>query len=255
MLLGNKGTTENNNTFADIKKNSEALGDQTALSKEEKVSNQINYMYINMKDHLSVVDKKDDTDTDVSAWDVAGYTKNGSTYTYAPIKGSDGKNLDTFDYNYSLTPLTKYVDYDKIFSKNLSINKVEPETNAVVIINANDVTLKSTAADGALQGIVICGGNVTFDKSVKSFRGMIISGAKIICNSSVDISADASFTATVLEECSKSDVEDLSLITREILKNYVKVDDKNNSEVSGSSLSDISYSDILAFQNWKKNVE
>lgn len=255
VLLGNKGITENNNTFADIKKNSETLGDQTTLSKEEKVSNQINYMYINMKDHLSVVDKKDDTDTDVSAWEVAGYTKNGSTYTYAPIKGSDGKNLDTFDYNYSLTPLTKYVDYDKIFSKNLSINKVEPETNAVVIINANDVTLKSTAADGALQGIVICGGNVTFDKSVKSFRGMIISGAKIICNSSVDISADASFTATVLEECSKSDVEDLSLITREILKNYVKVDDKNNSEVSGSSLSDISYSDILAFQNWKKNVE
>ncbi len=84
---------------------------------------------------------------------------------------------------------------------------------------------------------------------------MIISGAKIICNSSVDISADASFTATVLEECSKSDVEDLSLITREILKNYVKVDDKNNSEVSGSSLSDISYSNIIAFQNWKKNVE
>ena len=125
MLLGNKGITENNNTFADIKKNSEALGDQTTLSKEEKVSNQINYMYINMKDHLSVVDKKDDTDTDVSAWEVAGYTKNGSTYTYAPIKGSDGKNLDTFDYNYSLTPLTKYVDYDKIFSKNLSINKVE----------------------------------------------------------------------------------------------------------------------------------
>lgn len=48
---------------------------------------------------------------------MAGYTKNGSTYIYAPIKGSDGKNLDTFDYNYSLTPLTKYVDYDKIFSK------------------------------------------------------------------------------------------------------------------------------------------
>jgi hypothetical protein len=44
VLLGNKGITENNNTFADIKKNSEALGDQTTLSKEEKVSNQINYM-------------------------------------------------------------------------------------------------------------------------------------------------------------------------------------------------------------------
>ena len=209
-----------------------------------------------MKDHLSVVDKKDDQDNDISAWELAGYTKKGANqYTYAPIKGTDGKNLDTFDYNYSLTPLTNYVDYDKIFSGNLSINENEPETNSIVIINANDVTLKSTEADGSLQGIVICGGNVTFDSSVKSFRGMIISGAKIICNSSVEISADASFTANVLEACYKSSNTNLSLITREILKNYINVDDKNNSEVSGSTLSDISYSDILVFQNWKKNVE
>ncbi len=84
----------NNNTFADIKKNSEALGDQTTLSKEEKVSNQINYMYINMKDHLSVVDKKRMIQIQMflhGKW--PDIQKNGSTYTYAPIKGSDGKNL------------------------------------------------------------------------------------------------------------------------------------------------------------------
>lgn len=257
MLLGNKGTAENNQTFEDLKTKSEELAISNTASQEEKVSNFINYMYINLKDHLSVVDKQDADDNDISAYELAKYTNSANGYTYNAIKDSNGDKLDTFDYDYSLTPLTYYVDYDKIFTENLAINETEPVTNSIVIINENDVTLRSTATDGSLQGIIICGGNVTIDSSVKSFRGMIITGAKIICGNGVDIdiSADASFTARVLEECAKSSNTKLSILTREILKNYEKVDESGETEVNSSSLSDISYSDILMFQNWKKNVE
>lgn len=257
MLLGNKGTAENNQTFEDLKTKSEELAISGTASQEEKVSNFINYMYINLKDHLSVLDKQDADDNDISAYELAKYTNSANGYTYNAIKDSNGNKLDTFDYDYSLTPLTYYVDYDKIFTENLAINETEPVTDSIVIINENDVTLRSTAADGSLQGIIICGGNVTIDSSVKSFRGMIITGAKIICGNGVDIdiSADASFTARVLEECAKSSNTKLSILTREILKNYVNVDEEGDTEVDSSSLSDISYSDILMFQNWKKNVE
>lgn len=257
MLLGNKGTAENNQTFEDLKTKSEELAISNTASQEEKVSNFINYMYINLKDHLSVVDKQDADDNDISAYELAKYTNSANGYTYNAIKDSNGDKLDTFDYDYSLTPLTYYVDYDKIFTENLAINETEPVTNSIVIINENDVTLRSTATDGSLQGIIICGGNVTIDSSVKSFRGMIITGAKIICGNGVDIdiSADASFTARVLEECAKSSNTKLSILTREILKNYEKIDESGDTEVNSSSLSDISYSDILMFQNWKKNVE
>lgn len=257
MLLGNKGTAENNQTFEDLKTKSEELAISNTASQEEKVSNFINYMYINLKDHLSVVDKQDADDNDISAYELAKYTNSANGYTYNAIKDSNGNKLDTFDYDYSLTPLTYYVDYDKIFTQNLAINETEPVTKSIVIINANDVTLSSTAEDGSLQGIIICGGNVTIDSSVKSFRGMIITGAKIICGNGVDIdiSADASFTARVLEECAKSSNTKLSILTREILKNYEKIDESGDTEVNSSSLSDISYSDILMFQNWKKNVE
>ena len=197
---------------------------RTQQARKKKVSNFINYMYINLKDHLSVVDKQDADDNDISAYELAKYTNSANGYTYNAIKDSNGDKLDTFDYDYSLTPLTYYVDYDKIFTQNLAINETEPVTNSIVIINANDVTLRSTAEDGSLQGIIICGGNVTIDSSVKSFRGMIITGAKIICGNGVDIdiSADASFTARVLEECAKSSNTKLSILTREILKNYEK---------------------------------
>jgi len=33
------------------------------------------------------------------------------------------------------------------------------------------------------------------------------------------------------------------------------IQERGNTEVTGASISDISYEDILVFQNWKKNVE
>ena len=84
---------------------------------------------------------------------------------------------------------------------------------------------------------------------------MIITGAKLIVDHNMTISADAAFVANLLELCSESSDANVKLITTDVLKNYDSTKNTGNTEVTGVSISDISYEDILEFQNWKRNVE
>ena len=62
--------------------------------------------------------------------------------------------------------------------------------------------------------------------------------------------------ANFLEQSSESSDENTKLITtNNILKKYDSTKKEGNTEVTGVSISDISYEDILEFQNWKRNVE
>jgi hypothetical protein len=220
-------------------------------------------MYVNMKDHLSVSDYEETdettgTTTTKSAWDLVKYTKTSDDkYTYSAIKNSKGETTDLFDYNYSLTPLTKYIDFEQIFKSNISINATETKTGSVIVVNTGDVSISSSAANGSLQGMIICGGNVTFDSSVKSFKGMIITGGKLICNSSVNISSDASYMENLLNTCAKSGDADLTMLTKDggLLLTYEAVAEESSTEGTAVSISDIDYNDIVEVQNWKKNVE
>ena len=59
--------------------------------------------------------------------------------------------------------------------------------------------------------------------------------------------------------------KDISKLKEEILSYNIRIEEKelsevkeekdSSAEVKSSTLSDISYSDILEFQNWKRNVE
>ncbi len=319
LLLGNGDATTNNNTYTALRTKADALEQsRTSLTDEQKISNFLSYMYINMKDHLSILDSKKigvdgkveleadgKTEKEKSAWSLVNYTSDNKTpekftdpsyYHYTHVgaqKGDYVKNQTTgaYDYvgkdntgvykgdyikekvtsyNYSLTPLNKFVDFSKIFAAHSTadgeshtahknINKTIPSgdgsSDSIIVINDGDVVLGSAGSATSLQGVVICGGDVKFSDKVKSFRGLIIAGGKVICNSSISITADVSYTASLLQKCSESTDTDISVITREILKNYVT--EKKNSNASGksSTLSDISYNDILEFRNWKKNVE
>jgi hypothetical protein len=264
MLLGNKGATENNNVYTALQKNANALSLSTGATDEEKISNFLTYMYINMKDHLSIVDKTDDAEKDISAWDIAEYTKNGSSYTYS--KDLTTQNKD-YSYNYSITPLTNYIDYESIFNANgglgesINLTIDSDDSTSRVIVNSGSVTLTSAESDGSFQGIVICGGNVIIDSSVKSFRGMIIAGGKVVCSSSVDISSDASFTENLLKTCAEATGDGADITAQQkrqatkYIKNFETIENSSSTEVDGLTISDISYHDILAFNNWKKNVE
>lgn len=257
MLLGNNGTQQNNITYEGLKNSSAMLSidpnlnapvNRTAYTPEEKTSNFLTYMYINMKDHLSVADRTDETTKlDINAWDIAKYTKAGSKYLY-----NYDKDTKTYSYDYSITPLHNYVNYKYIFANNVSIN--ENIGDSIVIVNKGNVTLSTSNEDGSLQGIIIAGGDVTFDDTVKSFRGLIITGSKLKCHYNITMSADPTYIVNLLASCAER-TDDVSLITKSILIKYQAVGKENVAAVTGASISDISYQDILVFENWKRNVE
>lgn len=254
-ILGNKGTDNNKKAFNDLKADALKLAGSGTASDEEQTSTFLSYMYINMKDHLSVLNNVDDkTKRTQNAWEIANYTSSSVGYL-----SSYDKDRDTYSYDYSITPLNHYVDLAYVFSKNLSIEKTIGNATdneaKTIVINSGDVKLQSNNGDGSFQGIIIAGGNVRFDENVKSFRGMIITGSKLIIDHNMSISADAAFVANLLEQCSESTDEKLNTLTTKVLKNYTSSKSEGNTEVTGASISDISYEDILVFQNWKKNVE
>lgn len=254
-ILGNKGTDNNKKAFNDLKADALKLAGSGAASDEEQTSTFLSYMYINMKDHLSVLNNVDDkTKRTQNAWEIANYTSSSVGYL-----SSYDKDRDTYSYDYSITPLNHYVDFAYVFSKNLSIEKTIGNATdneaKTIVINSGDVKLQPNNGDGSFQGIIIAGGNVRFDENVKSFRGMIITGSKLIIDHNMSISADAAFVANLLEQCSESTDEKLNTLTTKVLKNYTSSKSEGNTEVTGASISDISYEDILVFQNWKKNVE
>lgn len=254
-ILGNKGIDNNKKAFNDLKADALKLAGSGTASDEEQTSTFLSYMYINMKDHLSVLNNVDDkTKRTQNAWEIANYTSSSVGYL-----SSYDKDRDTYSYDYSITPLNHYVDLAYVFSKNLSIEKTIGNATdneaKTIVINSGDVKLQPNNGDGSFQGIIIAGGNVRFDENVKSFRGMIITGSKLIIDHNMSISADAAFVANLLEQCSESTDEKLNTLTTKVLKNYTSSKSEGNTEVTGASISDISYEDILVFQNWKKNVE
>jgi hypothetical protein len=87
---------------------------------------------------------------------------------------------------------------------------------------------------------------------------MIITGGKIICNSSVNISSNASYMENLLNACAASGDTDLTILTKEddgLLLTYEAIEEETSEEGSTVSISDIDYNDIVEIQNWKKNVE
>lgn len=267
-LLGTNNDEKKKEIITSIKANAEKLQGSATATSTEKMSNLLSYMYINMKDHLSVSDKKDDSDKDVNAWSIAGYTEDSGLYGYKKVQKKNSDKVYTHDgysYDYSITPLNYYVDFKVLFDKKYSMNEEVVVGGAKVIVYSDDVTVKSTNSDGSVEGIIIAGGDVTFDESVKSFRGLIITGSKLKLTHDITISADASFVASVLKKCAESSDEELrklvlgekdstGTVKNKLIKTYTSSTDESKSTVTGSTISDISYEDILMFQNWKKNV-
>ena len=74
-ILGNKGTDNNKKAFNDLKADALKLAGSGTASDEEQTSTFLSYMYINMKDHLSVLNNVDDkTKRTQNAWEIANYT-------------------------------------------------------------------------------------------------------------------------------------------------------------------------------------
>ena len=176
-------------------------------------------------------------------------------------------DTDAISYAYSadeggITPINYYFDFSKLDGIIGSVGEEnEMDSGYKVFLGKDDVTLTTSKPGGKLQGIVICKGDVTFDSSVTKFEGLIVSGGKIITNHSIDFFSNPEIVKSVLRECdeSKGGAPDRSAICSLFRKfessSSSESDDSEESYESMKAISAVQYEDILAFKNWKKNVD
>lgn len=157
------------------------------------------------------------------------------------IKTTDAKDI---------TPINQYLDFSKLDGMDLNGVKIG---NYYVWITNKDVTVSAPAStSGKVMGIILTKGNVSFDKDVSRFEGLIVSGSKIKVDHPMDFVANAEIVKTVLAtaDATKGDADDYSEICK-IFKDY----SATSTSTEDKSVGSIEIGDVLQYNNWKKNVE
>lgn len=173
---------------------------------------------------------------------------------------ADEGNITPINYYFNfegLNDITETKDRGNIKAKN------KMKSGYVVFLGEDDVKVSADTSDGRVKGIVLCKGDVTFDTNVKEFEGLIVAGGKILVQHSIDFVANQEIIKSVLRECDESQYisgsKDLSGICK-LFRHYVP-SAAPSSTTPGSnvesmkSITAVQYEDILAFKNWKKNVD
>lgn len=181
------------------------------------------------------------------------------------VKMMDSNDLDTL----SLTPMYRYFNVASI--RDISTTGyAKLDSGYEVWISDKNVTVSASNADGRIQGIVICKGDVTFDSSVKSFEGMIVSGSKIYIGQSINFIANPEIPKAILRECSGMSGSTTASSIIACFKDYNDVISGGGGAGGGGGgggggatgvidlekpITEVNYKDVLYFENWKKNVE
>ncbi len=165
-----------------------------------------------------------------------------------------------------ITPINYYFDFNKL--DNMTIGGVgrpiQGENTMAsgykVFLSKDNVTLDSLS--GSVKGIVICKGDVTIDPNVREFEGLIVAGGKIKANHSIDFIANPEIVKSILKECDKSKG---SAMDRSAICSLFRHYEPSSTSGGGASptepyesmksIAAVTYEDILAFENWKKNVD
>lgn len=129
-----------------------------------------------------------------------------------------------------------------------------------VFLGEGDMNITSTK--DSIKGIVICKGDVSFGSNIKEFEGLVVSGGKIRVEHSMNFVANREVIKSILRECDESrfigdSSKDLSAICR-LFRHYDLVaEDESTSDgvVPMKNMTSVLYEDMLAFDNWKKNVD
>ncbi len=168
------------------------------------------------------------------------------------------------DSGADFSPIETYFNVGSI--KNLAPNGKKLANGYYIYVSNGDVNVTNVNGDGAVQGIIIAKGDVTFDSDVDSFRGLIVTGSKIYINNTMNFFADATIAKSTIQQIkSSSDTTDQAIYA------CFKLDDEEESgtttgDGSGTtssgdvtsltkSFDEIDYNDVISFINWKKNVE
>lgn len=162
-------------------------------------------------------------------------------------------------FNYNLiNDGNKWVTNDNIISERLSSGYHVWLSNGDVNVSAVDASGKKVSE---VKGLIICMGDVTFDSSVKSFEGLIVTGSKIIVNNSLNITSNEEIVKTILRECDEAQgiagKENLFNVCK-MFKHYKTIYKEDDESIATSKVKDVSavqFEDILKFDNWQKNVD
>lgn len=171
----------------------------------------------------------------------------------------------------TMTPINHYFKYEMLGSLE---QHFKCESGYEVWLDKDDVVVAGTTENGGnVKGLIICKGDVTFDDSVKSFEGLIVSGSKVIISTAstrttMDFIANEEIVKTILRECDESErysgnpltaSRDHSIVCK-LFRQYERVYQAPDGSAdvpteSMKSISAIQFEDILSFNNWQKNVD
>ncbi|MBO5089238.1 MAG: hypothetical protein J6C01_11220 [Lachnospiraceae bacterium] len=160
-----------------------------------------------------------------------------------------------------ITPINYYFKFNRITDS----YSAKLDSGYKVWVSNGDVEVTTDGfTDGNVKGLVICKGDVTFNKSVKSFEGLIVSGSKVKITHTMNFNSNEEIIKTILRECDESQKH------KGTTKDYFKVcqlfrhyqsfyEESTNSgdakTESAKSITAVQYEDVLSFNNWKKNVD
>lgn len=170
-----------------------------------------------------------------------------------------------------ITPLETYFNMASI--RDLAPNGKDLGNGYKIWVSDGDIEISSSTESA--QGIVLAKGDVTFASNMKTFRGLIVSGSKIYINQTMNFFADATIAKSAIQQCTLLSASDTT--ARDILQCFKeKTDAPADSGGTGGGgdagggtgddghgtitsldkmIDEVSYDDVLAFSNWKKNVE
>ena len=191
------------------------------------------------------------------------------------VKGKAEDEITPINYFFNFNLIeegTGLLNHTKVIERlssgfKLWITAGDFDMNSGDVVGSKTIITKDDFADGNVKGVIISKGDVVFDSDVKSFEGLIITGGKIIVDHSMNISANDEIIKTVLRECDESILDTTSTNKKcylfcQLLKHYTPTNTSGTptslttvETVSAKDITSVQYEDVLAFDNWRKNVD
>ena len=161
-----------------------------------------------------------------------------------------------------ITPINKYLNFDEITSAvNITPSTMNLASGYDVWISYNDVVVSASDSKGIVKGIILTKGDVTFEDNVKSFEGLIVSGGKVYMYGAItNMASSPEICRAIIKECQLSSDENCQKLLK-IIKGYENTvleeipESGAADDTEVKSIENIDYSDVVRFDNWKKNVE
>jgi hypothetical protein len=152
---------------------------------------------------------------------IVGYHNESESDYIESARGVSGNNIDntnsfTGTYGISgirgegaITPINTYLNFFKIDTNKvivpkglkstyegyyasmtgLSVKEMELGSGSDVYVSAHDITIYPSRDDGKVKGIILAKGDVSFDSTVTSFEGLIVSGGKVFIGDTNNIAS------------------------------------------------------------------